>query len=267
MSTHRIDMVFLSTPVREHTAACIGVPDWERALWQHDQYRATLEELGVRVVPVAHRAYLRPAVLVAGDVAILGSFDDTDPRQHAAQAARMQLATHKILYSTEAPARFSAADTLRIDDRIYIQIGKDTNHEGAAQAGFFLHQHGYDVQIVESENTTPLSKAAVYLGEGVVLIHESLAKNFAFLEYTCITVPHQERGATNAMMVNGQLVIPRGYSTTAEALRSKGIAFKEINISEFEKMDIGLQDLALPMTQPDENRITLPARISRSEAA
>jgi dimethylargininase len=63
--------------------------------------------------------------------------------------------------------------------------------------------------------------------------------------FESIVVPAAESYAANCIRVNDAVLIAAGYPRTAAALRERGFALIELEMSEFKKMDGGLSCLSL----------------------
>jgi dimethylargininase len=252
-------------------AATIGVPDDARAALQHQKYIEALKQCGVIVATLAPDATLPNSCLtgnvavITENLAIIGNFSNYSPRQGEQKNIASALAGDKFLKFVTAPGLLDADDVLRIRNHFYIGLSDHTNHEGAAQLAFFLTEFGYEVTVreQETENVVRLGTAATWLGHNTLLIREELARHFAFLTFDKIIVPHRERGATNAQLVNGILLLAAGYAETAAAVKNAVEAVIEINVSEFEKMGAGLKNLSLCLPQVvREGRVDLSGFLS-----
>lgn len=252
-------------------AAAIGVPDDARAALQHQKYIEALRQCGVTVTSLAPDATLPDACLVGNiaviteNLAVISNFSNHSLRQGEQKSIASTLAGDKFLKFITAPGLLDADDVLRIRNHFYIGLSNCTNHDGAAQLAFFLTEFGYEVTVLEQEpeNAVRLGTAATWLGHNSLLIREELARNFAFLGFDKIIVPHRERGAANAQMVNGTLLLPAGYAETAAAVKNAVANVIEINVSEFEKMGSGLKNLSLCLPQvAREGRVDLSSFLS-----
>ena len=248
-------------------AATIGVPDDERAQNQHQKYSDALKKCGVEVTSIAadpsfpNACLVGSVALVTEYLAVIGNFSNHSPRQGEQKSVASALAGEKFLKFITAPGLLDCADVLRIRNHFYIGVSSQTNQEGAAQLAFFLTEFGYEVTVLEQdpENFVQLSTAATYLGQNRLLLREELGRNFAFLGFDKIIVPRRERGAANAFMVNGTLLLPAGYTETAAAVKELGITVIEVNVSEFEKIGGGLKDLSLCLQRTtNTGRVELP---------
>jgi dimethylargininase len=255
----------------EGIAPAIGIPDYNRALLQHGDYCAALEKCGVTVIKVPSdpafpdSCFINDTAVVTKYVAVIGNFPATHPRQGEQQAVASALIDRKFLKFITGTGYLDAADVLRVENHFYIGLSAQTNEEGAAQLGFFLKDSGYDVTVLDlrEQPLLRLNTAACALGSKRLLIREELAAHYAFLEYEKIIVPYQDRGAVNAVMVNGTLIMPAGYRQALATVKELGIPVIEVNISEFEKMNGGLNCLALrvPPTEKTEFVRELPQQL------
>ena len=267
-SFDRISHAYVRKPgknMAEGVCPAVGLPDVERALYQHDLYCVALSACGVDVKALRtdpdfpDGCFISDMALLAGSVAVLSNFSDKSPRQGEQQAIATLLGRTHFLKHISAPGQFDAADVLKIRDHFYIGLTDHTNHHGAEQLAAILRDVGFKASILElyEENIVRMTTAAPYLGRDRILIREELAKNFAFLEYDKIVVPTEEKGAANAFMVNGTLLMPKGYPQTARELKLAGIAIREVDVSEFEKMNGGLGCLSLRLPAVDKGNIVL----------
>jgi dimethylargininase len=256
-------------------AATLGIPDDARAAAQHYKYIEALKQCGVEVTTMTadhafpNACFVGNMAVVTEYLAVIGNFNNHSPRQGEQKSVASALAGEKFLKFITAPGLLDGDDVLRVGNHFYIGLSEFTNHEGAAQLAFFLKEFGYAVTVLEQEpeNAVRLNTAAVYLGHNSLIIREELARNFAFLGFNKIIVPHRERGAASALMVNGTLLLPAGYAETAAAAKDAVASVIEINVSEFEKMGGGLKNLSLCLPKIAKNGPLELPELSRQKSA
>ncbi len=265
---NRLEHVIVRNPAKnmaEGVVSTVGIPDGERALIQHMALVDALNRCGVTVTTLAadktfpDGSFVRDTAVIAGRLAVIGNFYDDHPRQGEQQMAASALAGTHFLKFITAPGRLDARDVACIDGRFYVGISEDTNHEGAAQLGFFLKEFGYDINVVElnTDQDIKLAQAVCDLGNGKILISDAIARHFAFVEFDKIIVPEEEESAASAVLVNGTLLIPAGYPQTREKLQTINMPVIELTISEFEKMGGGLSALMIAIPYQEKGNITL----------
>jgi dimethylargininase len=254
----RISSAIICPPGKNIAAAAtIGVPDGLRAAIQHQKYAEALRQCGVTVTTIAadpvfpNACLIGNTALVMENLAVIGNFKDHSPRQGEQKSIASALAGDKFLKFITSPGLLDFDDVVRVGTQYYISLSPNTNQEGAAQLAFFLREFGYKITVLEQdrENAVRLNTSVTYLGQKILLLREELSRNFAFLGFDKIIVPHSERGAANAVMVNGTLLLPFGYPEISAKVKEFGIPVIEINVSEFEKIGGGLKSLSLRLPQ------------------
>ena len=64
-------------------------------------------------------------------------------------------------------------------------------------------------------------------------------------QYKLIQVEKDEEYAANCILVNGYVIMPKGYNKLKETLTKENYIIIELEMSEFKKMDGGLSCLSL----------------------
>lgn len=235
----------------------IGIPDPERALYQHDAYCRALIGCGVDVRALRHdpqfpdSCFINDVAVVTPSIAVIANFGDRHVRQGEQQLAASLLAGSRILKSITAPGILDASDVARVGDHFIIGLSARTNQEGAAQLAFFLTEFGYQASVIDlGESATRLSTAVCDLGVNAqghhrIMLREDLTRHFAFIAYEKMTVGFDMRDALDSLMVNGTLLIPHGFAQVRDGLLSSGVRVQEVNVSEFIKTGFGLSSLSL----------------------
>lgn len=261
--------------ITEGIALTVGIPDYERAVVQHRHYCDALRKCGVNVTVLEGNAtspdkcFVSNTAIVTESLAVVGISSDDIAERAKQKDVASALAGTKILKFITTPGILSARDVLQLDGHFYIGLSPQTNQEGAAQLAFFLNEYGYKVTMVVLPETpaVSLNTAATYLGSNRVLIREEIARHPAFAAYEKTIVPYKERGAANAVVANGTLIMAAGYAETLQAVRLLGLPVIEVNISEFEKLGGGLGCLSLCLPKPAGQRETITVPAKRQAAA
>lgn len=235
----------------------IGIPDPDRALYQHDAYCRALSGCGVDVRALRHdpqfpdSCFISDVAVVTPSVAVIANFGDRHVRQGEQQLAASLLAGSRILKSITAPGILDASDVARVGDHFMIGLSARTNQEGAAQLAFFLTEFGYHASVIDlGESATRLSTAVCDLGINAqgnhsIMLREDLTRHFAFIAYEKMTVGFDMRDALDSLMVNGTLLMPHGFAQVRDGLHTIGVRVQEVNVSEFIKTGFGLSSLSL----------------------
>lgn len=264
----RVTQAFVRRPGKnfaEGISLAVGIPDYEHAIIQHQNYIAALQQCGVDVSILKtdplfpDGCFVSDMAVVTEQMAVLSNFPDQSPRQGEQQAAASVLGAGRFLKYITAPGRLDAGDVLQVRDQFYIGLSDHTNYAGAEQLSAHLREFGYASTIIDltQENIVRLKAAALYIGRDRLIIREELARHYAFLEYEKIIVPREQKGAANAVMVNGTLLMPAGYPDIADEVRACGVPVIEVDMSEFEKMNGGLACLSLRVPHVEKANVVL----------
>ncbi len=250
--------------------ASIGIPDPERALYQHDAYCRALMACGVEVRALRHdpqfpdSCFINDVAVVTPSLAIIANFGERHARQGEQQLAASLLAGSRILKSIQSPGTLDAADVARVGDHFIIGLSPRTNQEGAAQLAYFLTEYGYQASIID------LGGDAVRLGNAVcdlgvnpasghhrILLRADLTRHYAFIAYEKMPVSWEDRPALDSLMVNGTLLMPQGYSDIGRDIAAQGLSVQDLNMSEFAKTGTGLTSLSLRLPARPQNDIVI----------
>jgi len=66
-----------------------------------------------------------------------------------------------------------------------------------------------------------------------------------FQQFNLLQVDPEEAYAANSVWVNGTVLTPRGFPKTRALIASTGYKIREVDVSEFQKLDGGLSCLSL----------------------
>ena len=66
-----------------------------------------------------------------------------------------------------------------------------------------------------------------------------------FQGFNILEIDKDESYAANCILVNDTVLIPRGFPKAKETIKSEGYTVKEVDVSEFRKLDGGLSCLSL----------------------
>jgi dimethylargininase len=145
----------------------------------------------------------------------------------------------------EEPGTLEGGDVLQIGNRFFIGISERTNKEGANQLIGILESFGYRGFKVPLRQLLHLKTGVSYLGEDTILIGKELIQEKRFNPYKKIRVEGSESYAANCIRVNDYILVPKGYPNTFQTLTEAGFNLKEVDMSEFRKLDGGLSCLSL----------------------
>lgn len=233
------------------SSANLGVPDYQKALFQHADYIEALKECGLKVTVLPadenfpDSTFVEDVALMTPRCAIL-----TNPG-----APSRTLETRSILKSIrefyadietiDAPGTVEAGDIMMVGDHYYIGLSERTNQAGAAQVISILERYGLSGAMVELNEVLHLKTGLGYLeGNNLLACGEFLNKP-EFQQYKLLEVDPAEAYAANSVWINGTVLVPAGFPKTQALIAATGYKVRPVDVSEFQKIDGGLSCLSL----------------------
>ncbi|MBL7478893.1 dimethylarginine dimethylaminohydrolase family protein [Legionella bononiensis] len=234
------------------TSATLGVPDYELALIQHQNYINALAQCGLEVTvlpPIDHlpdSCFVEDVALLTHQTAFL-----TRPGAVSRQGEVKEIEqTINAFYKSasvriEAPGTLEAGDILNVNNHFYIGLSARTNKDGASQMIHELTQRGYSASTIQLTEFLHLKTGVSYLDQGYLLVSGELVNHPAFNHLKQIIIDPDESYAANCIMINGTVLLAQGYPKTKEQIHALGFPCIELDVSEFKKIDGGLSCLSL----------------------
>ncbi len=235
------------------TSSNYGKPVYAEALKQHAGYIAALEACGVEVqVLEADPAYpdacfVEDTAVVAERMAII-----TNPgaptrkgEEHKVEAALRRFYRDEQLEHITAPGTLEGGDVMRVGDHFYTGLSARTNEDGARQFIRFLNRHGYTGSMVELHEMLHLKSGLAYLGNNLLLSAGEFTGHPTFAGFKAIPIDLEDAYSANCINVNGTVLAPAGYPVTRARIEAAGLPVREVEVSEFRKIDGGLSCLSL----------------------
>jgi dimethylargininase len=230
-----------------------GKPVYTRALTQHAGYIAVLESCGVEVhimeadpgFPDA--CFVEDTAVLAEQVAVitnLGAPTRQGEERQVEAALRDYYRDDQIEHIT-APGTLEGGDVMRIGNHFYAGLSARTNEEGAHQLIQFLNKHGYTGSMVKVNEMLHLKSGLAYLEKNLLLAAGEFIRHPTFADFITIPIDLKDAYSANCINVNGTVLIPAGYPATREKIEAAGLPTREVDVSEFRKIDGGLSCLSL----------------------
>ena len=233
------------------SSANLGPPDYHRALLQHADYIEALKECGLRVtvLPADERfpdsTFVEDVALMTPHCAIL-----TNPGAPSRTLEILSmLKTIREFYTNveliEAPGTVEAGDIMMVGDHYYIGLSERTNQAGAEQMIAVLERYGLQGSMVELTEVLHLKTGLGYLEDNNLLACGEFLSKPEFQKYHILEVDPTEAYAANSVWINGTVLTPKGFPNTKSLIETAGYKVREVNVSEFQKLDGGLSCLSL----------------------
>jgi len=233
------------------TTAGLGKPDYEKALIQHREYRDALEACGLDVLVLREDEQYPDAVFVE-DVALL-TRDCAIITNPGALPRRGEIVDIKNVLRDDFdtfeevcdPGTVEAGDIMMVGTHFYIGLSGRTNEVGAGQVISYLEKHGMSGSVVKVDEVLHLKTGVSYLEHNNLLACGEFLLKEEFKNFNILEIADDESYAANCIWVNDTVLIPKGYPKARKTIEGAGYRIREIDVSEFRKIDGGLSCLSL----------------------
>ena len=235
------------------TTSSLGIPDYEKVLEQHENYIKALRKCGLEV-HILEADENHPDSTFVEDTAIVNEKCAiiTNPGAQSRKGevnaifeALNEKYNYKKIERIDAPGTLDGGDVMRINKCYYIGLSSRTNKEGASQLAKILDSYGFTSRVVEMKESLHLKSGVNYILDNCLLSTDEFKDNPLFQQFKIIPVEKDEKYAANCILVNGYLIMPKGYNKLKEKLTKANYMIIELEMSEFKKMDGGLSCLSL----------------------
>lgn len=236
------------------TTVDLGMPDFQKALQQHERYCLALEECGLTLTRLAADVRYPDSTFVE-DTAILTERGAilTHPGALSREGEMIGITETLSKFYAEfqtitEPGTLDGGDICEAGQHFFIGISHRTNEAGAQQLAEFLAAQSYTSSCVDIRNIDGilhLKSGIAYLGENRLVLIDALADRSEFRDYSIVRIAPEENYAANCVHVNDHLLIAHGYPILEKTLNNLGYKTIALNMSEYQKMDGGLSCLSL----------------------
>jgi dimethylargininase len=237
--------------VRGISTANLGIPSYQKALIQHKDYIEALRECGLQVTILPadesfpDSTFVEDTALITPHCAILthpGAASRTQETRSMRKPIEDLLETIEII---KPPGNVEAGDIMMVADHYYIGLSERTNLDGANQIINILEKYGMRGSVIEFTEVLHLKTGLSYLENNNLLICGEFLDKAEFQHFNHLVVDPKESYAANSVWINGVVLTPSGCPKTTALIRSAGYTVREVNVSEFRKLDGGLSCLSL----------------------
>ena len=233
------------------TTSTLGKPDFEKALKQHELYMAALRTCGL-IVHILEADSRFPDSTFIEDVSVCTPYCGivTNPgavsRRGEREAMFNVLARfYQNVHEITPPGTLDAGDVMMVGPDYYIGLSERTNEEGANQLIRILGKYNLNGIPVKMDKMLHLKTGLSYLENNNLLISNQFINDKTFDKFNKILVDDKEAYSANSLWINGTVLVPEGYPLTLKKIRQAGYKTREVDTSEFRKLDGGLSCLSL----------------------
>jgi dimethylargininase len=233
------------------TCANLGIPDYYKALAQHESYVGALKDCGLKVDELKPDENFPDSTFVE-DVALLTSpcaiITNPGAPSRRGETVEMKKVVQKYYSDIEeiiSPGTVEAGDIMMVGSHFYIGLSERTNLNGANQVIRILNKYGMTGSVVELKKVLHLKTTLAYLENNNLAVCGEFLSNPEFEKFNIIEIPEEESYAANCVWINDSVLIPEGYPTARQKIRDAGYSIVEVDVSEFRKLEGGLSCLSL----------------------
>lgn len=229
----------------------LGIPDYEKALRQHEAYVNALRSCGVEPTVLApaedypDSVFVEDTAVLAEQVAVITRPGASSRRGEESAVALALSMFYDRLETIMAPGTVDGGDVLRAGKRFFIGISARTNENGGKQLAAILIKNGYEAVLVPLRHVLHLKTGIAYLENNFLLAAGEFVGHSQLEKFRIIPIANEEAYAANALWVNGRVLIAAGFPETKKAIEKSGYETIALDVSEFRKLDGGLSCLSL----------------------
>lgn len=233
------------------TTAVLGKPDFKKALEQHSRYVEVLKECGLEITVLESDSefpdstFIEDVALCTTKCAVITN-PGASSRNGEKQGIKPVLqGFYTSIEEIVHPGTLDAGDVMMVDNHFYIGISARTNHNGAEQLINILQKYDMTGSKVPLKEMLHLKTGLSYLEQSTLLVSGEFINNPEFEKFRRIVVDKNEQYAANSLWINGNVLVPKGFTETKNKIEQAGYKTIEIDVSEFRKLDGGLSCLSL----------------------
>lgn len=233
------------------TTAELGLPDYENALVQHAEYIKVLKECGLEVMVLEEdekhpdSTFVEDTALLTRECAIITNPGALSRRGEVIKIKNVLKEYYSNIEEVQEPGTVDAGDIMMVGSHFYIGLSERTNEKGAEQVVKYLEKYGMRGSTVNLEEVLHLKTGVSYLERNNLVACGEFISKEEFQGFNILEIDKDESYAANCIWVNDTVLIPRGFPKAKEMIKSEGYAVKEVDVSEFRKLDGGLSCLSL----------------------
>jgi dimethylargininase len=213
---------------------------YERAVQQHESYRALLQELGCEVVTIAGDVaypdcvFIEDTAVVLSDLAVI-TRPGAESRRGEVDAVANVLTQYRKLVRIESPATIDGGDVLVLDEKIYVGLSSRTNEEAITQLRSLT---GREVIGVGLQGALHLKTGVTRVAANTLLINREWVDAAIFNDWNLIDVDPAEPFSANAVLIGETVIFPEAFRKTRGRL--KGLDVRSVPADELAKAEGGV---------------------------
>lgn len=224
--------------------------DYQRALAQHDAYRAALTECGANVIRLDDAddcpdgVFVEDTALVLDEVAF-SMRPGAESRRREVPGMVAALMAYREVISIGAPATIDGGDVVVIGKRILVGRSARTNAEGVDALSTLARRFNYAVRGVRMNGCLHLKSGCTALPDGRLLINRGWIDARDLGDFDMVDVPAAEPWGGDVAYIGERVIAAAAFEQTLETLRAAGYPVRPVDVSEFAKAEGGVTCMSL----------------------
>jgi len=233
------------------SSANLGIPSYQNAVKQHNNYIDVLTNCGLKVHILESNEQFPDSVFVEDTALLTPSFAIiTNPgaQSRKGEIVDMGIVLKKYFPAIDhikSPGTLDAGDVMMVRNHFYIGISERTNQAGADQLVYLLKKYRCTGSTIPLKSVLHLKTGVSYIENNCLLASGEFLSKPEFSKFNIIEVPLDESYAANSLWINGYVLVPKGFPKTLALIKGEGFSTIEVDVSEFRKLDGGLSCLSL----------------------
>ena len=222
-----------------------------RALSQHQNYVAALQQIGGKILSLPPEdslpdsTFVEDTAFIFGETAFLCSTKEKSRRNEVESVAKILKDHLKLL---QLKPYLDGGDILSTPEAIYVGLTSRTDAKAAKFLSKQICKKMVSIPVIKGLH---LKSAVSYLGNNILLISPERVETSAFKNFKWIEVEERDSYSANCLALGNRVIMPAGFQKVNEKIRQYGFETIELEMSEFEKADGGVTCLSLII--PSEN--------------
>jgi dimethylargininase len=224
--------------------------DFDKALAQHDAYRAALTDLGAAVSRLDDAESFPDGVFVEDTALVLDEAAITmrpgaESRREEVIGIVAALMPYREVITIGAPATIDGGDTVVAGKKILVGRSARTNSAGIDALANLTRRFGYSVRAVRMSGCLHLKSGCTALPDGRLLINRSWIDARDLGDFDFVDVPADEPWGGDVAFIGRTVLAAAAFPRTLETLEAHGHPVRPVDVSEFAKAEGGVTCMSL----------------------
>jgi len=233
------------------TSSDLGLPDYNLALIQHQEYVEALRKCGLEVKVLdadedfPDSTFVEDIALLTPQCAIITNPGASSRKGETADIKNVLTKYFSNIETVNNPGTVEAGDIMMVGNHFFIGLSRRTNINGAEQLINILKRYGMTGSVVTLDKVLHLKSGVAYLeNNNLAATGEFLSKQ-EFQKFNLLKIDDDESYAANCVWINDHILLPKGFPKAKETIEKVYHNTIEVYVSEFQKLDGGLSCLSL----------------------